>query len=198
MFNPFSTKSALVAEELVAEVVVAFPESSVPVSIPEDEIADYRSLAEKLGFRPTQLVLKELLAFLAENNIRVFNYAEVFAWLDNKAKEITEDQQWVWRPLRQKDEITDFSWGNYDKNGRYFHKQWVCRPYDLLVPRHALRKVEVIERRFGAEVRFFVTAFADPKADPFLMVRPAGCNSGSNAEYHLVIDVWDEPGFGEK
>ncbi len=106
-------------------------------------------------------------------------------------------------PLRDKDIITGYQWGYDHQTGKWsdsFYsssdKKWQCRPYERLVPMHALEKVAKIEAKFGDSVKFLVSDYAAPNADPFIMVRPAMCDSGTQAEYHLIFDVWDEPGFG--
>src|SRR3989344_5481107 len=77
----------------------------------------------------------------------------------------------------------------------YDKKEWRCRPYERLVPFHALEKVAKIETKFGDRVKFFVSDYATPNVDPFIMVRPAACDSCDH-EYNLIFDAWDEPGFG--
>lgn len=73
------------------------------------------------------------------------------------------------------------------------------RIYDKTVPLHALRKVATISKTFGEAIKFFVCDYALAPAiqypDPFLMaVVPNGAMDKGVGR--LVIDFWDEPGFG--
>lgn len=167
------------------------------------KMRDYASVAESIGFRPAELVLTELYDFLEKQGIKVFNNGAVREWLDSKKP--TDIDHWCWRPLRQKDIIEKYLWGfvrdsngmTVSESGYYNSSRWECRPYSRLVPRHALEKVEKIALRFSDEVNFFVSDFAVPDLDPFIMARPLACNDGGGSRNYIVIfDMWDEPGFG--
>lgn len=182
-------------------VMIPFPSSSIPVRLLESpKQRSYEEIARKIGFAPAELIRAQLLEFFWSQEIKLYDYAQVGAWLSEK-KEQANATHWCWRPLRQQD-VMNIQWGynpraveGYD-DGFYAAGQMGCRPYDRLVPVHALLKVAAIEEKFGDQVRFFVSDYASPKADPFIMVRPATTFPGTLAEYHLVFDVWDEPGFG--
>ena len=183
--------------------VIPFPISNVPQRSADPEAqSSYQELATSLGFRPAALVREQLIAFFVENDIKLFDYDMVCAWLSHKKQEAGMPY-WCWRPLREKDEIQNFAWGlnTWNKpamDGYYAHGDDQCQPYDLLVPRHALEKVAKIEKVFGDDVKFFVSDYARPNPDPFIMVRPAGMErDGLLVQYLLVFDVWDEPGFGQ-
>lgn len=164
------------------------------------KMRDYASIAESIGFRPTQLVLTELYDFLEKQGIKIFAYGPVAKWLDSKKPKNIE--HWCWRPLRKKDVIEKYRWGfergalTPSHSGYYSSSLWECRQYASLVPQHALEKVEKISLKFGDEVNFFVSDFATPNLDPFIMARPAACDDGAGSrDYIVVFDMWDEPGF---
>lgn len=179
----------------------AFPEASIPKSlVGSDKQCSYEELAKKLGFAPAELTRAQLLAFFEGELIKLYNYEQVQTWLIAK-KEEAKAKNWCWRSLRERDVVTSYSWGWDDENsgwgdGFYSSKDWNCRPYERLVPAHALEKVAKIEAKFGDRVKFFVSDFASSNPDPFIMVRPAMSISGEEAEYYMIFDVWDEPGFG--
>lgn len=190
--------------ELERMAAIPFPQGKVPARLVEpSKQRSYEEVAQLLGFMPAELVRAQLLEFFEEEGIKLYDYAQVGAWLTKKKVEAGV-QHWCWRPLREKDVITDYMWG-YDaeratwSDGFYSSssqsKSWECRPYARLVPRHALENVAKIEAKFGDRVKFFVSDYAHPDVDPFIMVRPAMCNDGGE-NYRLIFDVWDEPGFG--
>lgn len=201
----FGSKKKEVQEDLrpqegATAEVIPFPTAQVPDRLVEkDTQRSYEEAAESLGFEPAELVRAQLIAFFETENIQLYDYHQVNAWLTNKRKEAGAEN-WCWRPLREKDVIEEYRWGERS-NGRwsdgfYNQGQSSCRPYDRLVPLHALQKVEKIEEVFGEKVKFLVSDYDDPDVDPFIMVRPTKMNSGGS-EYMMIFDVWDEPGFGE-
>lgn len=188
-------------------LVVAAPKKPEPelkgLTIEEfDAMRSYADVAESVGFRPSQLVLCEIYDFLEKSGIEIYDNNDVRKWLDSKLPPGVKF--WCWRPLRKKDVLEEFRWG-FDSNSSiptssayYSHSRWECRQYDSLVPLHALKKAEALTLRFGDDVKIFVSDFAVPDADPFMMVRPTLCDSGSGGrQYKVIIDMWDEPGFGK-
>lgn len=188
--------------ELERMAAIPFPQGKVPTRLVEpSKQRSYEEVAQSLGFMPAELVRAQLLEFFEEEGIKLYDYNQVSAWLTKKKVEAGA-QHWCWRPLRKKDIITDYVWGYNARSGIWsdgFYsastKSWECRPYARLVPQHAIEKVVKIEAKFGDRVKFFVSDYAHPDVDPFIMVRPAMCQDGSD-NYYLVFDVWDEPGFG--
>lgn len=176
----------------------------------------YEKVAESIGFAPAELVRDQLLEFFEYEGIKRYDYAEVSRWMEKKREE-AGIENWCWRPLRAKDVIDDYQWGQpHDRHyvggklslwrGEYVGGKWVtqndgfywknwCPPYDRAVPQHALELVARIEARFGDQVKFFVSDYASANPDPFIMVRPAKRNTGGFENFNLVFDVWDEPGF---
>lgn len=82
----------------------------------------------------------------------------------------------------------------------YYHNR-TAKLYARTLPLHALKKVALVEREFGAgKVSFLVTDYVTQphiviNPDPFLMavVPNAAIGQGKG---RFIIDVWDEPGFG--
>ena len=188
--------------ELERIAAIPFPTARVPLRLVESQkAASYGEVAQSLGFVPAELTRAQLLEFFETDGIKLYDNDQVNAWLAKKKAE-AKAELWCWRPLREKDIITGYLWG-YDAEKRRWsdgfysstHKSWECRPYARLVPQHALEKVAKIEAKFGDRVKFFVSDYAAPDVDPFIMVRPTMCNDGG-ANYCLVFDAWDEPGFG--
>ncbi len=189
--------------ELERMAAIPFPTARVPLRLVEPQKQrSYEEVAKSLGFFPAELTRAQLLEFFEDEGIKLYDYAQVCAWMTKKKVE-AKAENWCWRALREKDIITGYRWG-YDRqagkwsDGFYSSsdKKWQCRPYERLVPMHALEKVAKIEAKFGDRVKFLVSDYAAPDADPFIMVRPTMCDSGTQAEYNLIFDVWDEPGFG--
>lgn len=188
--------------ELERMAAIPFPTARVPLRLVEPQKQrSYEEVAQQLGFIPAELTRAQLLEFFEEEGIKVYDYDQVSAWLTKKKVE-AKAEHWCWRPLREKDIITGYRWGYNAKkrtwsDGFYSStdKSWECRPYARLVPQHALEKVAKIEAKFGDRVKFFVSDYVHPDVDPFIMVRPTMCNDG-DANYRLVFDAWDEPGFG--
>ncbi len=179
--------------------VIPFPVSQIPQRVVSPETQrSYEGVAQQLGFVPAELTRAQLLEFFEEAHIHLYDYGQVRAWLTRKRK-AAGLESWCWRPLREKDSIVGYVWGisRGRSDGYHSSKLWECRPYERLVPLHALEKVAKIEAKFADRVKFFVSDYVDPNVDPFIMVRPAMCDSGTEAEYNLVFDVWDEPGFGD-
>lgn len=187
-------EDAMVPTSEVTEIV-PFPTGRIPRRLIEAEgQKSYEEVAEALGFAPAELVRAQLLAFFEEAGITLYDYGQVSAWLTKKkAESDAELKHWHWSPLRKKDFI-DYDWGDCGKDGFYHH--CLCSPYKHLVPLHALEKAGRIEAKFRDKVKFFVSDYTSPRPDPFIMVRPAAENLGSVAEYNLVFDFWNEPGFG--
>lgn len=155
----------------------------------------YEQLANELGFKPAQLIEEQLKRFMAEEHIPTYNYADVDVYMAAMAE--AQDMGWIWRPLREKDKPAGWEWsGRATKkiesewwgHGSY-HDKWAYRPYDKAVPIHILRQVKKIQDCFGDQVLFFVSDYAVPDPDPFIMVTALDVEK-------IVFGVWDEPGFG--
>jgi len=184
--------------------VIPFPRARI-IGRPQEKGAqtNYDSLARKLRFAPEELVRTQILGLLKDRNIPIFDYDEVDRYMTAKRQEARKEH-WFWRPLRDKDELEERSWNyNWDASdpyidGYYRQENGECQPYERLVPLHALQKVALIEARFRNKISFFVSDYGDPKPDPFLGVMSRRLGDFNVKQQMLVIDVWDEPGFGKK
>lgn len=212
MFEAFRKRREIAVANKAAEAEIAelekiaaipFPTAQVPGRLVESEKQrSYEEVAKSLGFIPAELTRAQLLEFFETEGIKLYDYKQVCAWMTEKKKQANAEN-WCWRALREKDIIIGYHWGYSQERGVWndgFYssqsKKWECRPYERLVPLHALEKVAKIEAKFGDQVKFFVSDYAARDADPFIMVRPAKSETGILANYLLVFDVWDEPGFG--
>lgn len=190
------------SREKVAQVDPIYPKSEIPKSVVEFMTQKaYEEVAQSIGFMPAELVCAKLLAFFEEKSIELFDYDQVVTWLSMKKKQVRQES-WCWRPLLGSDIATGYQWGDRAefgnlKDGYYHSRNWECRPYEQLVPIPVLENVAMIKERFGDHVKFFVSDYATPRPDPFIMVRPAMCNSGLDKDYHFIFAHWDEPGFGK-
>ena len=162
------------------------------VKVSDEPLDDYIKLADELGFNPGQLLEEKLLRFLHAHNIPKYSYKEVDQYLIRLAK--AKDKYWIWRPLRQKDSDNSkyqiIGHGDSGLDGS-FKKEWAYRPYEKAVPIHILRQVKLINDEFGGKVGFFVSDYADPNPDPFIMVTAIDVTL-------IIFGVWDEPAFFEK
>ena len=162
-------------------------------------LGTYESLSAELGFRPAQLLEEQLKRFLVEQKIPTYNLAEVDKYLTHIAR--AENKFWIWRPLREKDTPQGWGWNGrrdvskgdemYKGHGHgSYTNEWEYRPYDKAVPIHILRRVQKIQEKFGAEALFFVSDYAVPNPDPFIMVTALDVD-------RIVFGVWDEPTFDD-
>lgn len=159
-------------------------------------LGTYEELSRELGFFPAQLLEEQINRFLADQEIPVYDYKEVDRYLTVIARQ--QKKFWIWRPLRERDKPQGWGWtGHHDEDdsevprghGSYYD-MWAYRPYDKAVPIHILRHVKTIQERFGDSVLFFVSDYAVPDPDPFIMVTALDVS-------RIVFGVWDEPTFGE-
>ncbi len=157
----------------------------------------YEQLAKELGFQPAQLLEEKLLRFLNENRIPVYNYREVDQYMASQAEKA--GKVWIWRPLRERDKPQGWVWSgrasnesktaNQSRGHGSYRDEFPYRPYARAVPIHILRQVKRIQDQFGDRALFFVSDYADPNPDPFIMVTAMDVQL-------IVFGVWDEPGFG--
>ncbi len=126
----------------------------------------------------------------------------------------TDRRRWDGRMMGNEEPITpasDFYESNQFRRLREMQQRGFQEPadyriepspaYTRTIPLHALKKIALIEREFGAgRAVFLVTDYTTQphivvNPDPFLMaVIP---NSAvAHGKGRFVIDVWDEPGFG--
>lgn len=173
--------AAATEQEMTATAVLEVPPPQpVEVEIAANELAEYKKVAAEVGFRPSALVQAELEELLRENNIHVYDYDKVSAFLTQHFA----GQEWGWRPLRDSDDGKLVSHG--EGNGEI-----VRRTYRQAVPLPVLLTVKKIASAIP-EVQFYVSDLVGSvnDQDPFLMVCAAGVN-------RYVVERWNEPGFRE-
>lgn len=157
----------------------------------------YEELAQSLGFAPSGLVRVQLLSFFHEQRIALYDYKQVASWLKIKRGEAGAER-WYWRPLRDKDAITQWKWGEYypvnevTQDDFYTASQWECRPFARIVPMEILQQVKLIEEKLDGQVKFFVSYYSDRKKPTFfIMVRPAMCDDSEKPDYKLIFGSWE-------
>lgn len=142
------------------------------------EMEEYAKVSKRVGYESVDLLRVEFESFLKEENILVYNYADVSTFLVAEIRKLREEtgRQYYtlsWVPLREYDR---------DRDNAY-----EPLPYTKTIPLPALLLVDKIYDRFGSSVKFKVSDYEAVKPDPFLMVVIG------NVSY--VIAHWDEPGF---
>ena len=182
MFGRKNTISSVVTEAL-KDIKPEPREVHSPLD--DNELKAHIRVTEALGYEPPALLEAKLLNYFKENGIKVYDYNSVFNYLKGKAE--AQGKKFIWRPLRPQDTEVGYSWGGFNEHGSY-HKHWDYRPYTHAVPLRVLATVEKIVERFGNKVKFFVSDYAVPRPDPFIMVTALDVST-------LVFDYWDEPDF---
>ena len=137
---------------------------------PAEGMDEYLNLAVQLGVASRAVAAELLRAVLAELVIPVYPSVDVERFLIAEGQKL--NLQVEWRGLRSQDCCPG--------RGRQLYQE--------AVPMRVLRRVARIVERLP-EAKFLVSAFAVPKADPFLAVEWGLSDL-------LVVDHWDEPGFG--
>jgi hypothetical protein len=98
-------------ETLERQIPEAAPRPAIPSTrLPQehvaamDDLADYVSVAEQVGFIPPDLGVEAFKAFLVRHDLPVFALDVVIPYMDNRAaKDGPEGAGWQWRPLRERD-----------------------------------------------------------------------------------------------
>ncbi len=192
----FGRKQAAATAAIVPAISPQRPQPRLAV-VGSEPLGVYEELARELNYKPAQLLEEQLLRFLNENQIEVYDYDEVDRYMAALAEKI--GKVWIWRPLREQDKPEGWMWegrrsdeggavNQYRGHGGY-RNEFEYRPYPHAVPVHVLRNVKKIQDKFGAQAKFFVSDYADPKPDPFIMVTALDVK-------RIIFGVWDEPGFG--
>ncbi len=157
----------------------------------------YAALARKLNFAPAALTRNEVLAFFRANDIKVFDYQKVGAYMQQAVDRSDDADCWIWRPLRAEDAFSSEDGVSLETEAGdtiYDSRDDICAPYDKLIPARVLGNTAKIADKFGARVKFFVTDYADHKPDPFIAIWIGDHNLPAEQGF-IIFDVWDEPGF---
>jgi hypothetical protein len=168
----------------------------LPMLVPSQPCLDeYEQMAKEIRFMPAKLIEAKIFQILRQNEIKVFDYDQVYLYLKDKALRENPNKRWIWRPLREQDRlpfefehpkssrVDDWGWHGY-----YRPKQSEFRPYDKPVPLRVLKEVKLIGDQVPTAT-FFVSDYATVRPDPFIMVTQLDVAI-------IVFDVWDEPDFG--
>lgn len=157
--------------------------------------------------------------FLNKHDLPVYNLREVVLYMNAKSAKEGHGSGWRWLPLRVRDEMNGrimFGHAEHKRNENHdpyslaggstiVYSDFYTKNeeiYQHVVPLHALKKVELLQKEFDGRVKFMVSDYApleQYRPDPFLMVVVAAANDAralTAGEYRYVIDFWDEPGFG--
>lgn len=192
MFGKKWSTEALVTTQVIPRLIAPVGREVTTIPLEDNERIAYERTCKAIGFEPAALLEARVLSFFKEKGIRIFDYAEVSAYMKQKAE--AKKKIWHWRPLRAVDGIMGWQWESFDSYSRLLHdyynsKNWNCRPYSREVPLRVLATVEQIHGEFGDQVKFFVTDYSVPRPDPFIAVVALDMP-------RLVFDYWDEPDFG--
>lgn len=162
----------------------------------EAMLDEYEQLAKELGVASPDLNIERFKRFLFEKDIPIFNLAEVISYMDEKsAKESKEKAGWLWRPLREKDQLPGVTFGeasardhnnkihrvscdhyqgpterivnHYDGSGPFLYRSSGNPVYDRTPPLHALKRIATIEKEYPEKVAFFVSDYAPEPAITF-------------------------------
>lgn len=182
------------AEPLLMPIAVPLEDA------PADEFDAYLRLAEKIGAVTGAVTAAKIRRVLACHSIPIYPYADVDKYLRRLAiQRYGRRGAWGWSALRQRDVYDDHPLTahvgiqGYDAPGaravyRYWGVMWQQRRYHLAVPYRVLQRVDVIAEAVP-EAHFYVSDIQAASGCPFLGVTAEGMEM-------LVIDQWDEPGFG--
>jgi hypothetical protein len=176
-------------EETVAQPAPAPFPSSGPAREPRldaEEMAEYIRVSAEVGIDCcTDLTREKLLACLREENVHIFDNAQVIAYLDEKL-----GNDWEWRGLRTVDVEHLGTTGAWHTTGKPREVYFARQPYRGAVPLPVLLTVQKIQRAVP-EVYFYVSAPKGNDGDPFLCVTNRWLGS-------YIIERWDEPNFRER
>lgn len=87
------------------------PQSKVD-AMQEAQLAEYAELAQTIGIMPPDLGVERFKAYLRCADLPVYSLTDVIGYMDELAKRESKEQAgWEWRPLRQKDNRKDLSFG---------------------------------------------------------------------------------------
>lgn len=154
-------------------------------------LREYATICKELGISCNidgKLLQEEVADFLWGEGMEMYDLKEVNAYMKMLAQK--EKKISFWRPLRSKD-VGKVQWGEINQHDHYLNKPgWTysCNVYDKTIPLEVLKDVKKIVDKFHDTVAFYVSDYAVPHPDPFILVTAPGMD-------RIVFGVWDEPGF---
>lgn len=199
--------------------VVASPQFT---TVSANDLARYHATADTVGVAPSDMLVEEFRQFLAAQHVMVYETSKVVAYMDAVARRDNPTRYgWHWAPVRAKDVVKGMAFGQPSQQGwsRWvqtdhgvvtqdqqthaasdFYDARTAVAYAKTIPLHALEKIALIEKRFGAgKVAFLVSDYTESpdsvRPDPFLMAVVISSET-LHGQGRFVIDAWDEPGFG--
>ncbi len=92
-----------VAQAEIAELeriaAIPFPTARIPLRLVEPQKQrSYEEVAKSLGFFPAELTRAQLLEFFEDESIKLYDYAQVCAWMTKKKVE-AKAENWCWHAL---------------------------------------------------------------------------------------------------
>lgn len=201
---PFKTQTEDVTDNQDSAVAVATPNETKaqepikqPAPMPStyeprvpkidgEEMEAYVKLCEEIGIDCcTDLTREKLLKCFREENIHVYNFDQVVAYLDDKL-----GSDWEWRGMRTVDvnHLND-KW-HIQETKKHRRVEFASEPYRGAIPMPVLLTVRKIQQAVP-DVYFYVSSRKDQDGDPFLMVT-------NRWLYTYVIERWNEPNFRER
>lgn len=148
--------------------------SPLAVETLTDEAEEYVRLAQEAGLQnlPAAQGMR-LRQVVAELGLPIYPWDAVTTFLQKEAAKLGDQWRVNWHPLQ-------------------VVLGWTVSVYDQPIPLRVLRRIHAVRTRLP-EAQFYVSQLERaPKGDPFLAVGLPGMQWGT----WLVIDHWDEPGFG--
>jgi hypothetical protein len=183
---PFETRKRIPA----APTIASLHQAALRFTRADLAPAGYLKLAHDLGV-PTDEA--SILEAIEHNQLEVFDYQRVDAYLYNQALKEGAKVRWVWKPARQMDEKklishTGASLGGDIQNVGYLYG----KVYTKRVPMQVMATMKAV-LDCVPDALFLISDFEVPKPDPFLAVTtPPLLEDGKI----WIVQVWNEPGFG--
>lgn len=157
--------------------------------------ADIEKEVRCFFLKEMEILRDELLRFLKNVNIVVYDRTEVHTYLGQKSREMYKSNPWfwVWRPLRESDAFPDSSYRDIPEQGD--HGKVIWKQYDRMLPEAVLYTIEKITAGFSRG-RLFVSDFEEQKQNPQFASRPDPFLAVAVPWMpFLIVDFWNEPGF---
>jgi hypothetical protein len=163
------------------DVEAPAPENVEKLAVDEE----YMKLAQELGLAVDHGEEARLRAAVADAGVGNYDREKVDLYMRSMAK----NNVWVWRPLRK----VDVGKLNQDGDRDVVLHGAVTggQSYQHVVPFAVLTTVKQISEKFP-EALFFISDYAAPRPDPFLMVTTKDL---FERDIYYIVERWDEPGF---
>lgn len=154
---------------------------------------DYDKVAKTIGLKSPAMFAYKFRRILQREEICVYPNPKVEAFLGWAARQERAKGnyvEWVWRPLRERDqvEVNSFSRGDGRIESGVYKKEMPLAALKIVQKVEDALPRRVLFARNPMKVSFFVSDYAAPKPDPFLMA--LGPDGSRWVLYH-----WDEPNF---